>query len=133
MGRLAARPLVKLAGRCRPRARLTPSPLRMLCAAGMQPGAAPASPAAPQIDALCSARNDNESEAARRIKTEFLVQMQGVGHGGDDKRVRAGRGSRTRGWRGAGAQPRAQPLHGAFLRRAQHALCFDASSIQGQP
>lgn len=32
----------------------------------------------PQIDALCSSRSDNESEAARRIKTEFLVQMQGV-------------------------------------------------------
>ena len=31
-----------------------------------------------QIDALCSSRSDNESEAARRIKTEFLVQMQGV-------------------------------------------------------
>jgi len=25
-------------------------------------------------------RSDNESESARRIKTEFLVQMQGVGH-----------------------------------------------------
>ena len=31
-----------------------------------------------QIDALCSTRGDSESEAARRIKTEFLVQMQGV-------------------------------------------------------
>ena len=25
-------------------------------------------------------RNDNENEASRRVKTEFLVQMQGVGH-----------------------------------------------------
>ncbi|XP_067135576.1 vacuolar protein sorting-associated protein 4 [Centruroides vittatus] len=32
-----------------------------------------------EIDSLCSSRSDNESESARRIKTEFLVQMQGVG------------------------------------------------------
>lgn len=33
-----------------------------------------------EIDSLCSSRSDNESESARRIKTEFLVQMQGVGN-----------------------------------------------------
>lgn len=33
-----------------------------------------------EIDALCSARSDSESESARRIKTEFLVQMNGVGN-----------------------------------------------------
>ncbi|CAG0892578.1 unnamed protein product [Darwinula stevensoni] len=33
-----------------------------------------------EIDSLCSTRSDNESESARRIKTEFLVQMQGVGN-----------------------------------------------------
>lgn len=32
-----------------------------------------------EIDSLCSSRSDTESESARRIKTEFLVQMQGVG------------------------------------------------------
>lgn len=31
-----------------------------------------------EIDSLCSSRSDNESESARRIKTEFLVQMQGT-------------------------------------------------------
>jgi len=31
-----------------------------------------------EIDSLCSARSDQESESARRIKTEFLVQMNGV-------------------------------------------------------
>lgn len=32
-----------------------------------------------EVDALCGSRSDNESESARRIKTEFLIQMQGVG------------------------------------------------------
>lgn len=31
-----------------------------------------------EVDSLCSSRSDNESESARRIKTEFLVQMQGT-------------------------------------------------------
>ncbi|XP_066996603.2 vacuolar protein sorting-associated protein 4 [Anabrus simplex] len=36
-----------------------------------------------EVDSLCSSRSDNESETARRIKTEFLVQMQGVGKDSD--------------------------------------------------
>ncbi|KAI2799801.1 hypothetical protein RDWZM_004940 [Blomia tropicalis] len=36
-----------------------------------------------EIDSLTSSRSDNESESARRIKTEFLVQMQGVGADND--------------------------------------------------
>ncbi|CAH8870531.1 unnamed protein product [Trichobilharzia szidati] len=31
-----------------------------------------------EVDSLCGSRNDNESESTRRIKTEFLIQMQGV-------------------------------------------------------
>lgn len=36
-----------------------------------------------EVDALCGSRSENESESARRIKTEFLVQMQGVGNDQD--------------------------------------------------
>ena len=32
-----------------------------------------------EIDSLVSERGDNESESGRRIKTEFLIQMDGVG------------------------------------------------------
>jgi hypothetical protein len=56
--------------------------------------------ASPQVDSLCSARGDGESEAARRIKTQLMIEMQ----------VRA----RTRALRGClapeegGPQPRPQ-------------------------
>lgn len=32
-----------------------------------------------EIDSLVSARSDNENESSKRVKTEMLVQMQGVG------------------------------------------------------
>ncbi len=38
-----------------------------------------------EIDALCGQRNDTESESSRRVKTEFLVQMQGKFYSFGDK------------------------------------------------
>lgn len=36
-----------------------------------------------EVDSLCGTRGEGESEASRRIKTEFLVQMNGVGNDTD--------------------------------------------------
>lgn len=37
-----------------------------------------------EVDSLCGSRTEGESDSARRIKTEFLVQMDGVGkHAGE--------------------------------------------------
>ncbi|KZV77593.1 AAA-domain-containing protein [Peniophora sp. CONT] len=33
-----------------------------------------------EVDSLAGTRNESESEGSKRIKTEFLVQMNGVGH-----------------------------------------------------
>lgn len=37
-----------------------------------------------EVDSLCGSRSEGESDSARRIKTEFLVQMDGVGKNEDD-------------------------------------------------
>lgn len=36
-----------------------------------------------EIDSLCASRSDSESDSGRRVKTEFMVQMQGVGLNND--------------------------------------------------
>ena len=38
-----------------------------------------------EIDSVLSARSEGENEATRRLKTEFLIQMQGVGK--DDRGI----------------------------------------------
>lgn len=36
-----------------------------------------------EIDSMCSARNESDSDSTRRVKTEFLVQMQGISNAAD--------------------------------------------------
>ena len=36
-----------------------------------------------EVDSLCGSRSEGENDATRRVKTEFLVQMQGVGKDDD--------------------------------------------------
>ena len=33
-----------------------------------------------EIDSMCGVRAEGENESSRRVKTEFMIQMQGVGH-----------------------------------------------------
>uniref|UniRef100_A0A7S2UTU6 vesicle-fusing ATPase n=1 Tax=Fibrocapsa japonica TaxID=94617 RepID=A0A7S2UTU6_9STRA len=40
-----------------------------------------------EVDSLCGSRSEGENDSARRIKTEFLVQMQGVKNAADGGRV----------------------------------------------
>jgi len=36
-----------------------------------------------EIDSVCGARREDETDASRRVKTEFMVQMQGIGNSTD--------------------------------------------------
>jgi vacuolar protein-sorting-associated protein 4 len=36
-----------------------------------------------EIDSMCGSRGDGQSESSKRVMTEFLIQMQGVGKDGD--------------------------------------------------
>jgi len=40
-----------------------------------------------EIDSLLTARSDSENESSRRLKTEFMVQMEGLSGGGEAKNV----------------------------------------------
>jgi vacuolar protein-sorting-associated protein 4 len=42
-----------------------------------------------EIDSICGSRSDNDNEVSRRVKTEFLVQMNGVGTNNDGVLVMA--------------------------------------------
>lgn len=61
-----------------------------------------------QVDSLCSARGDNESEAARRIKTQLMVEMQvRASASASAAGMRAGRQARA--WVCGVARPGAAP------------------------
>ena len=63
-----------------------------------------------EIDSLLTSRNENENEASRRIKTEFLVQLDGAGTNIEDRILIIG------------ATNRPQEIDDAFVRRLSKRL-----------
>ncbi|KAF9358244.1 hypothetical protein BGX26_002179 [Mortierella sp. AD094] len=74
-----------------------------------------------EIDSLLSQRSDGEVEASRRIKTEFLVQFDGVGVGGEEDRILI-----------IGATNRPQEIDEAARRRFQKRLYIPLPESQGR-
>ncbi|KAI7817574.1 P-loop containing nucleoside triphosphate hydrolase protein [Gamsiella multidivaricata] len=74
-----------------------------------------------EIDSLLSQRSDGEVEASRRIKTEFLVQFDGVGVGGEEDRILI-----------VGATNRPQEIDEAARRRFQKRLYIPLPENQGR-
>src|SRR5204863_6462801 len=72
-----------------------------------------------EVDALCGTRGEGESEASRRIKTEMLVQMDGVGR--DSKGVLV-----------LGATNIPWQLDAAIRRRFQRRVHINLPDLQGR-
>lgn len=72
-----------------------------------------------EIDSLCSARSEGESEGSKRVKTEFLVQMDGAGK--DHGHVLT-----------LGATNIPWNLDGAILRRFQKRVYIDLPEIEAR-
>lgn len=72
-----------------------------------------------EVDALCGPRGEGESEASRRIKTELLVQMDGVGR--DSKGVLI-----------LGATNIPWQLDGAIRRRFQRRVHISLPDLPGR-
>ncbi|KAF9922150.1 hypothetical protein FBU30_007778 [Linnemannia zychae] len=74
-----------------------------------------------EIDSLLTQRSDGEVEASRRIKTEFLVQFDGVGVGGEEDRILI-----------VGATNRPQEIDEAARRRFQKRLYIPLPEYEGR-
>lgn len=72
-----------------------------------------------EVDSLCGSRSEGENETSRRIKTEFLVQMQGVGNDMDGVLV-------------LGATNVPWELDGAIRRRFEKRIYIPLPDIQAR-